>query len=325
MKRMGGGFGGKETRSVFIACTVALAAHILNKPVRINVERDVDMMITGQRHAFQASYRASVVKEGDEWKLNGLDVRLYNNAGCSLDLSSPVCDRSLFHIDNSYKWKYVKAQGLIAKTNQPSHTAYRGFGGPQGMFICENIIDHLYREICSKGYNGSNLESIADFRESNLYVEGERTPFGQPLIRWNVPHCWQRLKKDCDYENRKLACEKFNAENTWRKRGVAMMPTKFGINFTAKFMNQGGALVHVYQDGTVLVSHGGTEMGQGLHMKVMQVAARVFNIDVSRVHIQETATDKVANSSPTAASMSTDLYGMACLDACDQSRNRLEN
>jgi xanthine dehydrogenase/oxidase len=208
------------------------------------------------------------------------------------------------------------------------------------MIVSEAVMDHLARELGM---------GALEFRERNLYQEGQRTHYGQELVRWNVPRAMSEVRASGAFEERRAAAEAFNAQNRWRKRGVFIMPTKFGINFTAKFMNQvsersvspvigavrraagltrrcdvqGGALVHVYMDGSVLVSHGGTEMGQGLHTKVMQIAARAFGIPQERVHIAETCTDKVANSSPTAASASTDLYGMATLDACEQIKVRL--
>jgi xanthine dehydrogenase/oxidase len=273
------------------------------------------MQITGQRHAFMGRYRAAMSRSTN--KLKALDIDVYNNAGFSLDLSSAVCDRALFHLDNAYHWAALRGTGHVCRTNQASHTAFRGFGGPQGMFLTETVIDHLAR---TAGVDPSEV------RGANLYAEGERTHFGQVMDRYHVPELWRRMHDpngEYHIDARREACRVFNAENRWRKRALAVIPTKFGINFTAKFMNQGGALVHVYTDGTVLVSHGGTEMGQGLHTKVAQVAAHAFGIAVDDVQVTETATDKVANTSPTAASMSTDLYGMATLDACEQIKARL--
>lgn len=312
-KRLGGGFGGKETRSVFIGVTAALAAHILQRPVSIFIERDLDMSITGQRHGFYFQYRAGATKAGD---LKFLDLKLYSNAGFSMDLSLPVMDRALLHCDNTYKWPALRAVGTLCRTNQPSHTAFRGFGGPQGMMMTEIVLDHLAHALNMPGHL---------LREKNMYQEGQRTHFGQKLEDFYVPKLWNELKLKMDgLEQRRQAIVEFNANHRYLKRGLAMMPTKFGINFTAKFMNQGGALVHVYTDGTVLVAHGGTEMGQGLYTKMIQVAAHTFDIPNEWVHIAETATNTVANSSPTAASMSTDLYGLAVLDACTQICNRLQ-
>ena len=315
MKRMGGAFGGKETRSVFVSCAAAVAASRLGAPVSIVLDRDVDMQSTGQRHAFRADYSAGCDADG---ALRFLDVALYSNGGCSLDLSQAVMDRALFHLDNAYQWRAVRATGAVCRTNMPSHTAFRGFGGPQGMIICEQIIDHLAAALGT---------SAAALRERNLY--GLRAPavthYGQavPPEAWNVPRLLRELKERGDLGRRVAEVEAFNAAHRYRKRGLAWLPTKFGINFTAKFMNQGGALVHVYTDGTVLVSHGGTEMGQGLHTKMAAVAARALSIPAHLVHVAESATDKVPNASPTAASMSTDLYGMAVLHACEQIAARL--
>ena len=225
-KRMGGGFGGKESRSVFIACTAALSACILNRAVSINIERDVDMSITGQRHAFQYNYKAGMNKDGT---LRYLDVDLYSQAGFSHDLSVPVMDRALFHVDNVYRWPALTARGNVCRTNQPTHTAYRGFGGPQGMVITESVLQHLSE------VSGIPLDVL---KTKNMYRDGDRTHFGQTLEHFYVPNMWNKIFNVADIENRRSAVAKFNSENRWRKRGIAVTPTKFGINFTAKFMNQ---------------------------------------------------------------------------------------
>ena len=310
-KRMGGGFGGKETRSVFIACAAAVAAQKMNRPVSINIERDLDMQITGQRHAFHVEYRAGCSSEG---KLKFLDAKIYNNAGFSLDLSQAVMDRALFHCDNVYYWPALRIQGKVCRTNQASHTAFRGFGGPQGLMVSEIVLEHLAHI--------TGIDKVT-LRHQNFYKIGDKTHFGQTITDFYVDKLWKEILDKADLNNRRASVSSFNKNNKWKKRGMAIIPTKFGINFTAKFMNQGGALVHVYTDGTVLVSHGGTEMGQGLHTKMIQVAAQSFGIPDSNVHVADTSTNTVANSSPTAASMSTDLYGMAVLDACEQILARL--
>lgn len=321
MKRMGGGFGGKETRSVFASCAAAVAAKISNSPVRLTLSRDVDMSITGGRHSFLANYKASAIRKKDGVvKLKSLDLELYSNGGSALDLSGPVMDRAILHSDGPYFWPEFKVLGVPCKTSQPPHTAFRGFGGPQGLGTCEHVMDHL-AEAC-------NI-SRDEIRRQNLYALGESTPFGMILGeehagQWHVPTMFDILSNELDVPARKRAIEEFNSKNKWKKRGYAMTPTKFGIAFTAKFMNQGGALVHLYTDGTVLVSHGGTEMGQGLHTKVCQIAAQAFDIPLEDVYINDTSSDKVANTIPSAASMSTDMYGMACLDACNQILERLE-
>mmetsp|Transcript_3556 Transcript_3556/g.4461 ORF Transcript_3556/g.4461 Transcript_3556/m.4461 type:complete len:1478 (+) Transcript_3556:68-4501(+) len=312
MKRMGGGFGGKETRSVFVALVAAVAVRKHNQPVKICLDRDVDMSITGTRHPFLCKYKAIASKEG---KLKSLTAQLYSNGGCSLDLSGPIMDRALFHIDNVYKWPHLSVKGVVCRTHIPSNTAFRGFGGPQAILFTETIMDHLA--------TASGIDPL-EFRRNNLYKEGETTHFDQPLVNWNIPRCIDEVFESADVATRLKDIATFNTENRFRKRGLSLVPTKFGISFTAKFMNQGGALVHVHIDGSVLVTHGGTEMGQGLHTKVCQIAARALGVPLSDVHVADTATDKVANSQPSAASQSTDLYGMATLNACEEIRKRLE-
>lgn len=320
MKRMGGGFGGKETRNVFAACATAVAAKVSGRPVRLTLSRDVDMKLTGTRHVFVSKYNASAEITEDGARLVAFDVQLFANAGCGFDLSGPVVDRALFHVDGCYNFPNFRCEGVACKTVQPPHTAFRGFGGPQGMVIAEHVMDHL---ATACGISGDLL------RRSNMYKTGDHAPFGMVLGeedggKWNVPAMWDRLYEEVDVAHRRKHIAEFNAKSKWVKRGLSFTPTKFGIAFTAKYMNQGGALVHVYTDGTVLVSHGGTEMGQGLHTKVGQVAAQAFGIPVEDVYINDSSTDKVANAIPTAASMSTDLYGMAALDACRQILKRLE-
>ncbi len=311
-KRMGGGFGGKEERSIFITVAAAVAANVTGRTVSILIERDVDMALTGQRHAFLFKYRAGCKKNG---QLSFLDAKLYSNAGWSLDLSQAVMDRALFHADNVYQWPNQRVQGYVCKTNQPSHTAFRGFGGPQGMMLTEMVIAHLAKQ------SGVDIDAL---KQQNFYKHGDITHFGQTIEYFNVPDMWIQVQQSGEIAARKEAITKFNSENKWKKRGMATIPSKFGINFTYKTMNQGGALVHVYMDGTVLISHGGTEMGQGLHTKMIQVAAQAFGITHCMVTCMETNTTTVANSSPTAASASTDLYGMAVLDACEQIMERLK-
>jgi xanthine dehydrogenase/oxidase len=321
MKRMGGGFGGKETRSVFVSVAAAVAAKLMNKPVRLTLNRDTDMATTGGRHAFLAKYKAGAIIEDDGTvKLHALDVQLFNNGGCKFDLTGPVMDRALFHVDSCYLWPNFHSVGMPCKTSQPPHTAFRGFGGPQGLLVAEHVMDHLALE-CN--VPGDKL------RRDNMYSLKDSTPFGMRFGdgftgMWHVPGMWDRLEKELDVPGRRKRAAEFNRKNKWVKRGVGFIPTKFGIAFTAKYMNQGGALVHLYTDGTVLVTHGGTEMGQGLHTKVCQVAAQAFDIPLDHVYVNDSSTDKVANTIPSAASMSTDLYGMATLDACQQILKRIK-
>mmetsp|Transcript_15711 Transcript_15711/g.63270 ORF Transcript_15711/g.63270 Transcript_15711/m.63270 type:complete len:1461 (+) Transcript_15711:101-4483(+) len=315
-KRMGGGFGGKETRSAFLTCAVAVAADALGRTCKLTLDRDVDMAITGQRHPFKGVYRAAASKTTH--KLIAADIALYCNAGYSLDLSEAVMDRALFHCANAYKVPNLACLGRLCKTNTASNTAFRGFGGPQGMQVCETYVAHL------AGALGVAPETL---RERNLLAVGESTHYDQVIEPTHVDlaRLWARGLEVAEFATRRAEVDAYNATNTWRKRGLAMVPVIFGISFTAKLLNQGGALVHVYTDGSVLVSHGGTEMGQGLHTKVQQAVAHALGgLDLAQVHIEDTATDKVPNSSPSAASMSTDLYCMAALDACAQILERLE-
>lgn len=319
MKRMGGGFGGKETRSVFVSCAAAVAAKRTSRPVRITLSRSEDMKLTGTRHAFVATYHASAEVTEDGAKLIGCSIKLYANGGSGFDLSGPVVDRALFHCDGCYFFPHFRAEGVPCKTVQAPHTAFRGFGGPQGMAVAEHIMEHL---------SVATHVPADTLRRSNMYKVGDATPYGMIMDeehsgKWNVPSMWDKLEAEVDVKGRRQRIAQFNAESKYVKRGLAFVPTRFGIAFTAKYMNQGGALVHLYTDGTVLVSHGGTEMGQGLHTKVCQVAAQAFGIPVDDVFVNDTSSDKVANTIPTAASMSTDLYGMATLDACSQILTRL--
>ncbi|XP_070663898.1 xanthine dehydrogenase 1-like isoform X2 [Malus domestica] len=282
-KRIGGGFGGKETRSAFIAAAAAVPAYLLNRPVKITLDRDTDMMITGQRHSFLGKYKVGFTNEG---KVLALDLEIYNNGGNSLDLSLSILERAMFHSDNVYEIPNVKIVGRVCFTNIPSNTAFRGFGSPQGMIIAENWIQRIAAEL---------KKSPEEMKEINFQDEGSILHYGQQLKHCTLGPLWNQLKSSCEFSRARYQVDQFNIQNRWRKRGIAMVPTKFGIGFTLKHMNQAGALVHVYTDGTVLVTHGGVEMGQGLHTKVAQVAASAFNIPLSSVFISETSTDKLAS------------------------------
>lgn len=311
-KRIGGGFGGKETRSAFIAAAASVPSYLLKRPVKITLDRDIDMMITGQRHSFLGKYKIGFTNAG---KLLALDLQLYNNAGNSLDLSLAVLERAMFLADNVYDIPNVRIRGQVCYTNFPSHTAFRGFGGPQGMLIAENWIQRVAVEL---------KKSPEEIREHNFQSEGYVLHYGQVVQNCTLRQVWDELKASCDFFKARERVDHYNLQNRWRKRGVAMIPTKFGISFTTKFMNQAGALVQVYTDGHVLVTHGGVEMGQGLHTKIAQIAASSFDIPISSVFISETSTDKVPNASPTAASASSDMYGAAVLDACEQIKARMQ-
>ncbi|KAI0161277.1 xanthine dehydrogenase [Xylariaceae sp. FL1272] len=311
VKRLGGGFGGKETRCVQLSTMMALAAQKTKRPVRCMLNRDEDMIMSGQRHPFLARWKVGVNKDG---KLQGMDVDVFNNAGWSFDLSAAVCERSMTHIDNCYKFPNLHVRGRLCKTNTMSNTAFRGFGGPQGMFITESMMSEVADRL------GMPVEQ---FRETNLYKPDEETHFNQALQDWHVPLMYKQIKEESDYGNRQKAVEQFNKDHKWRKRGIAIIPTKFGISFTALWFNQAGALVHIYHDGSILLAHGGTEMGQGLHTKMITIAAEALQVPMENVFISETATNTVANTSATAASASSDLNGYAIWDACEQLNKRL--
>jgi xanthine dehydrogenase/oxidase len=311
VKRLGGGFGGKETRSIQLSSILALAAQKTRRPCRAMLTREEDMVTSGQRHPFMGKWKVGVNKDG---KIQALDVDVFNNGGWSWDLSAAVLERSMSHIDGCYKIPNVYIRGRICKTNTMSNTAFRGFGGPQGMFIAETYMSEVADRL------GIPVEK---FRQINLYEPLEETHFNQPLTDWHVPLMYEQVISESAYKERKSQAEAFNAAHKWRKRGLALIPTKFGISFTALWFNQAGALVHIYHDGSVLVAHGGTEMGQGLHTKMTQIAAQALKVPLDNVFISETATNTVANTSATAASASSDLNGYAIFNACEQLNARL--
>ncbi|KAM3585325.1 uncharacterized protein V6R79_014495 [Siganus canaliculatus] len=312
VKRMGGGFGGKESRTTILSTVVAVAASKLKRPVRCMLDRDEDMLITGGRHPFYGKYKVGFLDSG---KVVALDVTYYSNAGNSMDLSLSVMERALFHMENSYSIPNVRGRGFLCRTNLASNTAFRGFGGPQGMMVAESWMTDVAQSL------GRPAEEV---RRLNLYMEGEWTPYNQRLDQITLDRCWDECLSRGGYEERRAAVDLYNRQNRWTKRGLAIIPTKFGISFTAFFLNQAGALVHIYTDGSVLLTHGGTEMGQGLHTKMVQVASRVLGIPCSKIHITETSTNTVPNTSPTAASASSDLNGAAVQNACETLSKRLE-
>ncbi|KAI9354597.1 molybdopterin binding aldehyde oxidase/xanthine dehydrogenase [Zopfochytrium polystomum] len=313
VKRLGGGFGGKESRSAFLTCILAVAARKFRAPIRHQLTREQDMAITGTRHPFLGRYRVGVDKASG--RLASLQLELYSNGGFSADLSYAVLERAMTHSDNTYRIPNVDIIGRICKTNLPTNTAFRGFGGPQGMMVAEQWINHV-ADVIGRDVN--------ELRVINFYKNGDVTHFSNPLDDYHFERVWSELLETSDFEKRKKDVLQFNKDHRYRKRGIALLPTKFGLSFTARHLNQAGALVHVYIDGSVLVTHGGTEMGQGLHTKMIQIAAQAFSIPVSMVHLSETSTNTVANTSATAASFSSDLNGMAVLDACTQILNRLK-
>lgn len=312
-RRMGGGFGGKESQSGLFACVAALAAYKLQRPVKLRLDRDDDFMVTGRRHCFSYAYEVGFDHEG---RILGVEISMISRAGHSADLSGAVMTRALCHFDNAYWLPNVSMHGYSAKTNTQSNTAFRGFGGPQGAIAIEYIIDSIARKL--------KLDPL-DVRRINFYGQSERnvTPYGQE-IRDNIIHeLVSQLETESDYRERRAAATSFNATSPVLKRGIALTPVKFGVAFNIVHLNQAGALVHIYTDGTVLVNHGGTEMGQGLNTKVCQVVAHELGIDIGCVRATATDTQKVANTAPTAASTGADLNAKAAQEAARKIRDRL--
>jgi len=312
--RMGGGFGGKEVQGNTFAALVALAAVKTGKPVRIQLDRDLDIMITGKRHPFYSKYSAGY---DDEGRLLGVHVDIFSDGGWSLDLSQPIIDRALFHLDNIYYIPAVSFTGRVVRTNVTSHTAFRGFGGPQGMLVIEEIMDRIARRL--------RLPPEV-VRERNLYRgsgETNTTHYGEEIADTRIQTMWSQVLEQADFKRRREEVDAWNRQHDRVKRGLAITGEKFGISFTFAAYNQGGALVLIYQDGTVQVNHGGTEMGQGLHTKVIGVAMRELGLPASAFRIMPTSTDKVPNTSATAASSGSDINGAAVKAACVTLRERL--
>ena len=312
-RRMGGGFGGKESQSALFACVAALAAAALQRPVKLRPDRDDDMLITGRRHGFDFRWD---VGHDDQGRILGVDVDLVANAGHSADLSPPVMTRALCHFDNAYWLPDVAMHGYCARTNTQSNTAFRGFGGPQGALAIELILDSVARRLG---------RDPLEVRRANFYGVGERnvTPYGQVVADNLIAPLVEQLATRCDYTARRAEIATWNARSPVLQRGLALTPVKFGISFNVAHFNQAGALVHVYADGSVLVNHGGTEMGQGLNTKVAQVVAQELGLDFARVRVTATDTQKVANTSATAASTGADMNGQAAQHAARQVRERL--
>ncbi|WP_250499179.1 xanthine dehydrogenase molybdopterin binding subunit [Caballeronia sp. GAWG1-5s-s] len=312
-RRMGGGFGGKESQSALFACVAALAAHVLKRPVKLRADRDDDFMITGKRHDAVYEYEAGF---DDDGRIVGARVEIALRAGYSADLSGAVATRAVCHFDNAYYLSDVDIRAFCCKTNTQSNTAFRGFGGPQGALVMEVMLDEIAHRL---------KRDPLDVRRANYYGIDERnvTPYGQTVADNVLAPLTDDLIASSDYHARRQAIAAFNATNDVLKRGIAFTPVKFGISFNVPFLNQAGALVHVYKDGSVLVNHGGTEMGQGLNTKVAQVVASVLGIGLARVRVTATDTSKVANTSATAASTGSDLNGKAAEAAALTIRERL--
>ena len=313
MRRMGGGFGGKETQAASPACLCAVVARITGQPTKMRLPRVEDMQMTGKRHPFYVEYDVGFDARG---RLQGIQLELAGNCGYSPDLSASIVDRAMFHADNAYYLGDATINGHRCKTNTASNTAYRGFGGPQGMVAIEQVMDHIARHL--------GLDPLA-VRKINYYGKTERneTHYYQTVEHNLLDEMTADLEASSQYAQRREAIKAFNASSPYLKKGLALTPVKFGISFTASFLNQAGALIHVYTDGSIHLNHGGTEMGQGLNTKVAQVVAEVFQVDISRVQITATNTDKVPNTSPTAASSGTDLNGKAAQNAAEIIKQRL--
>jgi xanthine dehydrogenase large subunit len=313
VRRMGGGFGGKETQMTLFAVVAAIAAKKMNCPVKIRPDRDDDMTATGKRHDFMIDYDVGFDAEG---RIEAMGGTFAARCGFSADLSGPITDRALFHADNAYYYPNVRLTSRPMKTNTVSNTAFRGFGGPQGVIAAERIIEEIAFALG---------KDPLDIRKANFYGHDDRnvTPYHQTVEDNIVERLVSELEHSADYRARRAALIAQNAQGGVIRRGIALTPVKFGISFTATWMNQAGALVHVYSDGSIHLNHGGTEMGQGLNTKIAQIVADGFQVDFDRIKISKTTTEKVPNTSATAASSGSDLNGMAALNAVDQIKARL--
>jgi xanthine dehydrogenase molybdopterin binding subunit len=313
VRRMGGAFGGKETQANHTAVWCALLAQATSRPVKIRLFRDDDQKITGKRHPYLVEYQAGFDQQG---KIKGLIMQLHANAGSSTDLTMAVLERAMMHAENSYYIPDILIEGNAWKTNLPSNTAFRGFGGPQGMAGIETVIDRIARYL--------GIDSL-EVRKQNFYGtdQSNTTPYGQEVQNNRLGQLLAQLEKSADYYNRRETIKLYNQRHHFKKKGLAFTPVKFGISFTTSFLNQAGALVHIYRDGTILANHGGTEMGQGLHTKIQQIVSLEMGISVGKVKVNATNTSRVPNTSATAASAGTDLNGMAVKDAVGKLKKRM--
>ena len=313
MRRMGGGFGGKETQAAGPACMAAVVAQKTGQPVKIRLPRSQDMQITGKRHPFYVTYDVGFDEHG---VIQGIEMQLAGNCGFSPDLSGAIVDRAMFHADNAYFLGNALITGHRCKTHTASNTAYRGFGGPQGMVAIENVIDHIARYL---------HQDPLTIRKANLYGKDQRniTHYHQVVEDNFIAEMIEDLETSAEYQARREAIQAFNQANPIMRKGIALTPVKFGISFTSSFLNQAGALIHIYTDGSIHLNHGGTEMGQGLNTKVAQIVAQELQVDIERIQITATHTEKVPNTSPTAASSGADLNGKAAQNAAKILKNRL--
>ncbi|HYQ85946.1 MAG TPA: xanthine dehydrogenase molybdopterin binding subunit [Bacteroidota bacterium] len=313
VRRMGGAFGGKETQANHTACWAALLCKATKRPVKIRLFRDDDMKITGKRHRFLTRYEAGF---DDEGRIKAVKFELNSDGGATVDLSFAIMQRAMLHVDNAYYIPNLSVIGRVWKTNLPSNTAFRGFGGPQGMAAIETVIDRIARML---------KKDPAEIRLRNFYGLNRNnvTHYGETVEHNRLQMIYKQLMKSSEYGRRRKAVNEFNASNEFFKKGIAITPVKFGISFTTSFLNQAGALVLIYKDGTILVNHGGTEMGQGLHTKIRQIAGAEFGVRLERVKVNATDTSKIPNTSATAASAGTDLNGMAVKNAIDILKSRI--
>ncbi|CAF4926552.1 unnamed protein product, partial [Rotaria sp. Silwood1] len=324
VKRIGGAF------SIPLCADVVVPAVKIARPIRLNLDRSVDMSISGHRHPFKIKHKVAFTNEG---RFLGFDIQMWNNAGCTLDLSKSIMECAMLHMGNSYKFSNIRIHGHVCKTHLPSNTGllqnlfqinktffFPNFRLPwlwwtEAVLACETIVENIAVYLKCDPFT---------IRCLNLFKEGDTTHYGQILENWNVPRILDELKESSDFIQRQQNVEEFNQKNKYRKRGVSMIPVKFGIGFEIQHYNQAGAFVHVYKDGSVVISHGGVEIGQGLHTKMIAIVAEVLDCSVDQIRISETATDKIHNTTPTGASTSSDLNGMAVRHACEQIRQRLD-
>ncbi|XP_030611386.1 aldehyde oxidase 1-like [Archocentrus centrarchus] len=312
VKRIGGAFGGKVTKTSILASISSLAAWKTNRAVRCVLERGEDMLITGGRHPTLGKYKVGFMNDG---RIIAADFQFFANGGNAADESPLVAEKMVLHMDTAYNIPNLRGHGAACRTNLPSNTAFRGFGVPQGLLIVENMINDVAMVL------GSPADKI---REINMYKGPSTTHYKFAFDPENLLRCWDECKLRSDFSARHAAIKQFNQENRWKKRGISIIPIKYGIAFSESFLNQAAALVHIYKDGSVLVSHGGTEMGQGIHTKMQQVASRELHIPASKIYISETSTGTVPNTCPSAASFGTDANGMAVKNACEILYQRLE-
>ena len=315
-RRMGGGFGGKESQGNLPAIVAALAAKLTGRPAKLIYDRDDDFILTGKRHDFQISYKVGFENNG---LINSVIVDQAMRCGMSWDLSEAIAARAMCHAENSYFIKNMRITSHRLKTNTQSNTAFRGFGGPQGIVGMERVIDHVAHHL--------NVDPLF-VRERNFYPHKTSathgiTPYGQTVHDCIIQDIISELKKTSDYADRRKDIEKFNKNSEFLKRGISLTPVKFGISFNASFLNQAGALLHVYNDGSVYLNHGGTEMGQGLNTKIAQIVAIEFQLPLDAIKITATSTGKVPNTSATAASSGSDLNGMAAKNAAEKIKSRM--